>query len=134
MRSFIRHPADIPIEVLLSNDLPYADRELKNVGLGGLCYQSNTRLSPNALVRLRIPADKPLFELQGRVTWCRQQDQHFEIGIQFLHEDEAFRARMVEQLCHIEHYRKQVFLNDGRVLSGQQAALEWIEKYAAAFP
>ena len=41
---------------------------------------------------------------------------------------------MVEQICHIEQYKQDVFEKDGRRLSGEQAALEWIEKYATDFP
>jgi hypothetical protein len=41
---------------------------------------------------------------------------------------------MVEQICHIEHYKREVAEREGRELSGQQAAKEWIAKYAASFP
>jgi len=58
----------------------------------------------------------------------------FEIGIQFLDENDSFRVRMVEQICHIEQYKQEVFDKDGRQLSGEQAAVEWIQKYATDFP
>ena len=45
-----------------------------------------------------------------------------------------FRARMVEQVCHIEQYKHQVLKKEGRKLSGEEAALEWIQKYAPQFP
>ena len=41
---------------------------------------------------------------------------------------------MIEQVCHIEHYRKEVMLREGRELSAQEAAREWISKYAGDFP
>ena len=41
---------------------------------------------------------------------------------------------MVEQICHIEHYRIKVKENDGRDLNIEEAAQEWIEKYARDFP
>jgi hypothetical protein len=41
---------------------------------------------------------------------------------------------MVEQLCHIEHYRKEVRDTEGRILDGEAAAREWISKFAAKFP
>jgi len=43
-------------------------------------------------------------------------------------------VRMIEQICYIEHYRKEVLLNEGRRITSEQAALEWIEKYAQDFP
>ena len=45
-----------------------------------------------------------------------------------------FRARMVEQVCHIEQYRHEILKNEGRKLSSEAAALEWIQKYAPLFP
>ena len=47
------------------------------------------------------------------------------------------RDRLVRdstQLCHIEHYKQMVLRTQGRSLSGQQAALEWISKFAEQFP
>ncbi|WP_300318347.1 hypothetical protein [Accumulibacter sp.] len=41
---------------------------------------------------------------------------------------------MVEQIQHIEHYRQEVLLVEGRTLDGDSAALEWISRYAALFP
>ena len=41
---------------------------------------------------------------------------------------------MVEQICYIEHYKREVLKNEGRILSGKDAALEWVKKNAADFP
>jgi hypothetical protein len=54
--------------------------------------------------------------------------------VQFLDAADAFRARMVEQVCSIERYRREVRRREGRVLSGQEAAEEWIREHAARFP
>jgi len=45
-----------------------------------------------------------------------------------------FRLRMIEQICQIEHYRKEVKLVEGRDLSAEEAASEWISRYASDFP
>ena len=47
---------------------------------------------------------------------------------------DAFLARMVEQICHIEDYRQSVCRVEGRRLSAEEAAVEWIAQYAAQFP
>jgi hypothetical protein len=39
---------------------------------------------------------------------------------------------MVEQICFIEHYKNEVLETEGRALTSEQAAAEWIEKYGAA--
>ncbi len=41
---------------------------------------------------------------------------------------------MVEQVCYIEDYRRFVLMHEGRELSQEDAASEWIAKYAAQFP
>jgi hypothetical protein len=41
---------------------------------------------------------------------------------------------MVEQVCHIENYKKEIYRAEGRLLSSEQAAMEWIIRYASRFP
>ena len=62
---------------------------------------------------------------------CRDD---FELGVEFLNADDAFRARMVEQVCYIENYKLTVFREEGRRLSLEEAAREWISKFASDFP
>ncbi|MOA51515.1 hypothetical protein D3C78_1746750 [compost metagenome] len=45
-----------------------------------------------------------------------------------------FRARMVEQICHIEHYRRKQERELGAPLPAERTALEWIAQHAANFP
>jgi hypothetical protein len=40
----------------------------------------------------------------------------------------------VEQICHIEHYRRTVRENQGRTLNSHEVAIEWVERYVEAFP
>jgi hypothetical protein len=46
---------------------------------------------------------------------------------------EDFLARMKAQCHQIERYRLDVLRNEGRELSPDEAALEWIERYAEGF-
>jgi hypothetical protein len=41
---------------------------------------------------------------------------------------------MVEQVCHIENYRKVVYQAEGLLLRAEEAAMEWISKYASQYP
>ena len=83
---------------------------------------------------VRIPAVDPVFMIHACVAWCAQSDDRFDVGVAFVEPDKVFQARMIEQVCQIEHYRKEVLAREGRCLTGQEAALEWIGKYAAEFP
>lgn len=47
--------------------------------------------------------------------------------------EEAFRLRMESQCQQIMRYRLQVLRDSGRLLSPDEAALEWIERFAASY-
>ena len=47
--------------------------------------------------------------------------------------NDAFTARMLEQIWQIMNYQSKLE-QEGRVLSIEEAALEWIDRYAAHFP
>jgi hypothetical protein len=134
MRHFIRHPADIPIEVSAGDQLAHATGHTHNVSLGGLAFQSDYELGPGIVVEVRIPFVRPAFETKARVVWCGAREGGFELGVEFLDPEDAFRARMVEQVCHIENYKKEVYETEGRLLTAEEAAMEWIHKYASRFP
>ena len=46
---------------------------------------------------------------------------------------EAFQARMGVQCQQIQRYRLEVLRNEGRLLSQNEAAQQWIERYAEYF-
>jgi hypothetical protein len=137
-RRFIRHPADVPIEVSMGVD-PGSDSAVqeagtRDVGLGGLAFECRSCPAQGQLVEVRIPSVTPEFRTLAKVVWCRRLAGSYEVGVAFLDSSDAFRARMVEQVCQIERYRRQVQEQEGRELSGADAAREWIGKYAARFP
>jgi hypothetical protein len=133
-RRFIRHPSDIPIEIFLEDVVTHSREYLNNIGIGGLSFRSRVFLDKDVLIRIRIPLVRPIFEATGRVVWCRKAEDFFNVGVEFMEVDSAFRARMVEQLCHIEHYKKEIREREGRQITGEEAAIEWIRKYASHFP
>jgi hypothetical protein len=46
---------------------------------------------------------------------------------------DAFKSRMVAQVRQIQKYKK-ILEQQGRRLSIEEAAMEWISRYAADFP
>lgn len=135
MRQFIRHPSDIPIEILFAPHRDYETKRTHDVSFGGLAFFSDTAIAPDCIVALRIPTLQPAFEVPAaRVTWCQKVSSRNAIGVQFLDSAEAYRVRMIEQVCHIESYRQQVVQREGRQLSTEEAADEWISRYASSFP
>ena len=47
--------------------------------------------------------------------------------------EELFRLRMESQCNHIKRYRLAILRQSGRLLSADEAAIEWIERFAATF-
>ena len=70
----------------------------------------------------------------GGLAFCSDCALECGIVVEFLAQDNAFRARMVERICHIENYRSEIFLTEGWVLTSEEAAIEWIRKFASDFP
>ena len=134
MREYIRHPADIPIEFQQDSPALRQNETLTNISQSGLAFHSHSELAVGTVIMLSIPLYQPPYQARARVAWCRPTDVGFEVGAELLDPDEVFRSRMVEQVCHIEHYRQMVLRTQGRNLSGQEAALEWINKFAEHFP
>ena len=134
MRQYIRHPSEIPLEYRLLGTDRDSRNALKNISQGGLCFTTARRLEPGVDIRLRIPVQEPAFEVVGTIRWCKSVGDGYDVGVEFSDAAAAFAVRMVEQVCHIERYRAEVLENEGRALSGEQAAAEWIQRYAKDFP
>lgn len=143
MRRYLRHPASIPLQFDIPSEqtpLPSVwlesakTNQLKDVGGGGLCFQTCRRLDPGTHVHLKIPAGHPHFQADGVVAWCRYASGAFEVGVTFAEDATEYAMRMAEQICHIEQYRREVRIREGRWLTSDQAAAEWIDKYAEEFP
>lgn len=153
VREFIRHTINFPIEFRLLEDDEHPDAsqlpdlidhgadakrtvgESVNVGFGGLAFESNFCPKIGDLIEIRIPTVNPPFIAKASVAWCRTEpDGGYMIGASFLDASDAFRSRMVQQVCSIENYRKEVSANEGRELTVQEASNEWISKYAGRFP
>lgn len=134
MRSFIRHPANMPIEFGTDPKTKNKVRTLQNVSTGGLCFVSETAFEKGVQLKINIPNLRYKFFEECVVIWCRKKEKKYEIGVKFLDDQTTFRMRMVEQICYIENYRKEVFSNEGRKLTAKEASDEWIEKFAKEFP
>lgn len=134
MRAYIRHPVDIPIELRSLDEASGAERDrLHDLSLGGLCCLAQQPYREGERVSVHIAVGEPGFEVEGRVAWCRPDQDRYRVGIAFSDHARAFSARMVEQVCHIGSYRRRE-LSQGRDLSEEEAAVEWISKYGASFP
>lgn len=134
-RQFIRHTVGVPLTVRRVDGAGAARaRQSVNVSEGGLSFVSEDEIPVGTIVDVRISEVDPPFEAQARVAWAMPDPEGWCIGVQFLEAADTFRVRMVEQVCAIERYRKEVEASEGRILAPHEAAHEWITRYAGRFP
>lgn len=145
MRQYIRHPSNIPINCKVSDTDKTHTNRLIDVSLGGLCFMADSPFGCGTNIHINIPlgfsmeesasegvADE--FDGEGTVAWCRKDGGRYSIGVQFPDSKTQFGVRMVEQVCHIEHYRYDVLQIEGRSLTTDEAAKEWVDRFASEFP
>lgn len=134
MRKYIRHLAGVPIEVKGPGQGAHEVCQTVNLGIGGLAFRCDREFAQGAKLEIRIPFVLPPFEAPARVAWSKPHGGGFELGVEFLNQDEAYVGRMVEQVCHFDNYRKSILRTDGRQIAAEEAAREWIGKYGAKPP
>ncbi|XLX38509.1 PilZ domain-containing protein [Ectopseudomonas mendocina] len=134
MRKFLRHPSDMPVELVLRRQACIPRQRLNNISLGGVACNSLRGFRRGTSVELRIPLLSDQARYPGVVAWCRRQENDYLVGIAFIDEDTLFRARMVEQVCQIQHYRQLLERESGQPIAIEQCAQDWIAKHAAEFP
>lgn len=132
-RRYIRHPSDIPIQLTLDG-ATYSDQNLLNISAGGLCCNYPHALTKGARIRIDIDFISPPFQVYGHVLWSQSHTDHYLIGIGFADPEAAHAVRMVQQICRIEQYRQRVWQEQGIAISSEEAARQWIDRYAADFP
>ena len=133
MRHFLRHPSDMPVELVVRKQACVPKQRLNNISLGGVACNSKRAFRRGTAVEMRIPLFGEHACYPGVVAWCCKQEGQYLVGIAFVDEDTLFRARMVEQVCQIEHYRHQREQELGCSLTVEAVAQEWISQHAAEF-
>jgi hypothetical protein len=140
MRQYTRHPADVPIHISIDPNGQGVslslniDGDIVDVSQGGIACEVATAIDVGSQVYVDISSVLPKYHGIGNVVWCKPKNNLFEVGVCFVDQEEAFRSRMVQQVCQIEMYKKMIYEREGRLLDGDEAAQEWVEKYAADFP
>ena len=92
-------------------------------------------IKPGTFVEITIPLPDKTEQFTGKVVLVRQVGESYEIGLWLQHQEDASRARIVEQICHIEVYMQEKKYRDGPYnLNPDRVAREWISKYASEVP
>ncbi len=133
-RIFIHHPAELPISYRLAKCTNILAPSFEENSFVGLSFESNEPVQPGTVLDVAVGAYHEDYEFQGQVVWTHRLEQLYQLGLCFNNERDAFRARMIEQTCYIEIYRRSLCEIEGRTIGIERAAREWIEKYSAQFP
>jgi hypothetical protein len=134
MRQFLRHPCDLPVELIIRKQTFLPRQRLYNISLGGVACNAPRGFRRGTSIELHIPLLGDAARYPGVVAWSRKLTDDYLSGIACIDEDTLCRARMVEQVCQIEHYRRRRELESGEVQPIESTALEWIAHNAADFP
>jgi len=133
-RKYIRHPSDIPIKYTLTGVVAGQKQPLNNISVGGISFQADRHIEKGTTISIQIDLIRPSFKGKTIVVWCQKKSDHYDLGVRFIDHNTGLRAYIVEQVCHIEQYKREVLEKEGRKLSGEEAAVEWINKYSKDFP
>ena len=131
-RQHTRYSTALPVAFTLAEVVASESAYLNNISTGGVSFNSMVALEPGTVIMLHFPVNKPVFRTPGLVIWCRKMAFQYGIGVGFIDADDNFRQRMVEVVRRIEEYRLEAE-RSGRMISGQEATLEWIESFGAEF-
>ena len=133
-RASVRYTRNRPLLLELDCYNDPAPHYLTDVSEGGIAFQSNQAIPSGSAITINFMHNVIESPINGYVVWCLGQDESYLVGVKFTGQDSAFRARMVQQICYIEQYRRKMASDEGRHLSSEEAAMEWIAHYAADFP
>ncbi len=128
---YIHHPNEIPLHYRLQQGTPPHRSQGEEWGLR---FAANEPIPPGSSIEIEIQLPNHCVHACGRVAWCDPCHPHYEVGVCFDDPQTRFMVRMMEQVCQIEGYRERMRRQNGRSLSREQAALEWIDHHAASFP
>ena len=105
-RKYIRHPAEISVEYRISGEQEVKINTTKDISFGGLCFQGQSYIEPGTTLKLKFPSIHAEYEVTGRVAWCSRKKGYVEMGLEFLDENEAYRATLIEEICHLKNQQR----------------------------
>lgn len=129
---FIRHPTEYPYTLRCLSPSTPPTRSLTYCINGGVRLATDQFFEPGTHIEVETRINGQSLCFAGHVLWCKD-GSNAEMILIFNNADDAFKARMAEQLCHIKCYQQQQH-QVGRQLNDQEAANEWISNFSPLFP
>jgi hypothetical protein len=136
-RQFLRHPLDVPLRCTVKSVAEQDAAGLRNISDGGAAFYSSHKYRKGQAVEMTFPVFKTCPIIRGKIIWAMPDKDvpgQFINGLKYADARDRKLIRLVEQICHIMSYRVMQEHLTGKVLSAEEAAKEWIGKYADSFP
>jgi c-di-GMP-binding flagellar brake protein YcgR len=147
-RHFIRHPVCLPLSYQVIEKGPKKDlktdskkdqedvrSQTTNISLGGLLFPSKHSIDPESRIVIKMPFENKVFNVKAQVVRCmlNSETKLYDIAVNFLRTQEAFKAKMIEQIYLIAGYRDMLRIQSGKEVSLEEASRKWIKRYSARF-
>jgi c-di-GMP-binding flagellar brake protein YcgR len=134
-RYYSRHPIRVPMSLHLIANQTDVRSESVDLSLGGLSFLWRDRLSKGNFLDISIPVKEKLFAIKAKVVYSKEDRKtgRFKTGVLFCDVPSACRARLAEEALEILEYRKQMSSELGRDISEEEAAEQWVQKFASSF-
>ena len=120
--SYLHEGGEQSFSVQLSDDVPSQEYLMLSV---------TSAVPEKTSVNIALSFMGQSFSIEAVVVECVQQEEGFRLTLS-LQNAESQKTRMLLQLSEIQRYRKSES-SKGRALTIDEAASEWIEKFAAQF-
>ena len=135
-RQFLRHPINVPILIQRSLRREASSSESINVSPGGLSFMTPQKLVRGDKLTITIPVKDKRFRIKGRVVYSVREEKRrlYKTGVFFSDHTSAFEAKLAEETLEVINYQKKISKTLGYAVSEEDAAREWIKKYARFFP
>jgi len=84
---------------------------------------------------IKMPFEDKVFDIKGEVVRCvrNSETKFFDIAVNFVKAQEAFKAKMIEQVYLISGYRDMLSVRSGKEISLEEASRKWIKRYSEKF-
>ncbi|MCM8775842.1 MAG: PilZ domain-containing protein [Candidatus Omnitrophica bacterium] len=134
-RQFFRHPLSVPIQYHETQSTAFEKTPSVDLSEGGICFLSERYLAKGTRIGLRIPVGGQIFRINGQVAYCHRMSkvERFRTGVAFRDATSVFRAKLAEEIVQIREYQKMLSRKLGHEVSQEEAARQWVGKYAKRF-
>lgn len=132
MGRFLPHPEEIPVELTLQKHECISGQRLHTISLGGVACNYHRAWRRGTALQIRMPSLGESACYLGYVAWCLRRKHGYLVGIAFVDEQTLFGARMGEQICQMERYRRQYGAH-AQANDIEALALEWVHQHADEF-